>query len=110
LKFIYTGQSAISVLHFTGFVSGTITVTSNVELILEVLGLAHQYSFKDLENTTIRKLISSLNVKNICSILNTANLYDLSDLKQACHTFMDENASEIVSGDCFTDLSQVTAQ
>jgi BTB/POZ domain-containing protein 9 len=97
-------------LHFTRFVSGTITVTSNVGLILEVLGLAHQYSFKDLENATIQKLISSLNVKNICSIFNTANLYDLSDLKQACQTFMDQNASEIVSGDCFTDLSQVTAQ
>jgi BTB/POZ domain-containing protein 9 len=110
LKFIYTGQCAISVLYFTGFVSGTITVTSNVGLILEVMGLAHQYSFKDLENATIRKLISSLNVKNICSIFNTANLYDMSDLKQACHTFMDQNASEIVTGDCFTDLSQVTAQ
>ncbi|XP_068911776.1 BTB/POZ domain-containing protein 9-like isoform X2 [Tenebrio molitor] len=91
LKFIYTG---------------TITVTSNVGLILEVLGLAHQYSFKDLENATIQKLKSALNLKNICSILNTANLYDLSDLKQACHTFMDQNASEIVTGDCFTDLSQ----
>jgi hypothetical protein len=31
LKFIYTGQCAISVLHFTRFVSGTITITSNVE-------------------------------------------------------------------------------
>jgi hypothetical protein len=111
LKFIYTGQCAISVLHFTKFVSGTITVTSsNVGLILEVLGLAHQYFFKDLENATIQKLKSALNLKNICSILNTANLYNLSDLKQACHTFMDQNALEILTGDCFTDLSQVTVE
>jgi hypothetical protein len=98
------------VLHFTRFISGTITITSNVGLILEVLELAHQYSFKDLENATIEKLKSFLNLKNICYILNTANLYDLSDLTQACHTFMDQNALEIVTGDCFTDLSQVTAE
>jgi hypothetical protein len=106
LKFIYTGQCAISVLDFTGFVSGTITITSNVGLILEVLELAHQYSFKDLENATIEKLKSCLNLKNVCSILNTANIYDLSDLNQACYTFMDQNALEIVTGDYFTDLSQ----
>jgi hypothetical protein len=110
LKFIYTGQCAISVLHFTRFVSGTITITSNLKLILEVLELALQYSFKDLENATIQKLKSVLNFKNICSILNTANLYDLTDLKEACHKFMDQNALEIVTGNCFTDLSQVNSE
>jgi BTB/POZ domain-containing protein 9 len=91
LKFIYTG---------------TITITFNSGLILEVLEFAHKYSFKNLENSTIQKLKSVLNFKNIWSILNTANLYDLSDLKQACHTFMDQNALEIVTSDCFTELSQ----
>ncbi|XP_068911771.1 BTB/POZ domain-containing protein 9-like isoform X2 [Tenebrio molitor] len=91
LKFIYTG---------------TITITSHLGLILEVLVFAHKYSFKNLENSTIQKLKSVLNLKNICSIFNTANLYDLSDLKQACHTFMDQNALEIVTSDCFTELSQ----
>jgi hypothetical protein len=91
LKFIYTG---------------TITITSNVKLILEVLELAHQYFVKDLENATIEKLKSCLDLKNICLILNTANMYDLSDLNQACYTFMDQNALEIVTGDYFTDLSQ----
>jgi BTB/POZ domain-containing protein 9 len=110
LKFIYTGQCAISVLDFTGFVSGTITITSNLGLILEVLVFAHKYFFQNLENSTIQKLKSVLNLKNICSIFNTANLYDLSDLKQACHTFMDQNAMEIVTSDCFTDLSQVSAE
>jgi hypothetical protein len=68
-------------LHFTGFVTGTIIITSNVGLIVEVLELARQYCFKDLENATIQTLKSALNLKNICSILNIANLYDLSDLK-----------------------------
>jgi hypothetical protein len=110
LQFIYTGQCEISVLHFTGFITGTITITSNVGLIVEVLELALQYSFKDLVNATTQSLKSAINLKNICSILNTANSYDLNDLKQACHTFMDPNASEIVTGDCFTDFSQVTAE
>jgi hypothetical protein len=110
LKFIYTGQCEFSVLHFTGFVTGTIIITSNVGLIVEVLELARQYCFKDLEKDTIQMLKSALNLKNICSILNIANLYDLSDLKQACYTFVDQNALEIVTGDCFTDLSQVTAE
>jgi hypothetical protein len=82
------------------------TITSNLGLILEVLVFAHKYSFKNLENSTIQKLKSVLNFKNIWSILNTANLYDLSDLKQACHTFMDQNALEIVTSDCFIELSQ----
>jgi hypothetical protein len=111
LKFIYTGQCAISVLDFTGFVSGTITIiTSNLGLILEVLVFAHKYSFKNLENSTTQKLKSVLNFKNIWSIVNTANLYDLTDLKEVCHPFMDQNALEIVTSDCFTELSQVSAE
>jgi hypothetical protein len=95
LKFIYTG---------------TITITSHLGLILEVLVFAHKYSFKNLENSTTQKLKSVLNFKNIWSIVNTANLYDLTDLKEVCHPFMDQNALEIVTSDCFTELSQVSAE
>ena len=46
-------------------------------------------------------------MKNICAVLNTANLYDLEELLEACYSFMDLNASEVVTSDCFTHLSQV---
>ncbi|KAJ3647097.1 hypothetical protein Zmor_024639 [Zophobas morio] len=91
LKYIYTG---------------TIAVSSDLESSLEILGLAHQYSFTDIQTTIVKKLKPFLNLKNVCAVLNTANLYDLEELIEACHSFMDLNASEVVSSDCFTDLSQ----
>ncbi|XP_063903914.1 BTB/POZ domain-containing protein 9-like [Zophobas morio] len=91
LKYIYTG---------------TITIPSDVDSSLQILGLAHQYSFTDLQTTITKKLKLLLNLKNICAVLNTANLYDSEELLEACHSFMDLNASEIVASDCFTDLSQ----
>ncbi|XP_063903919.1 BTB/POZ domain-containing protein 9-like [Zophobas morio] len=91
LKYIYTG---------------TIAVSSDLESSLEILGLVHQYSFTDLQTTIIKKLKPLLNLQNVCLVLNTANLYDLEELLEACHSFMDLNASEVVTSDCFTDLSQ----
>ncbi|XP_063903916.1 BTB/POZ domain-containing protein 9-like [Zophobas morio] len=91
LKYIYTG---------------TIAVSSDVESSLEIVGLAHQYSFTDIQTTIIKKLKPLLNLKNVCAVLNTANLYELEELLEACHSFMDLNASEVVTSDCFTDLSQ----
>ncbi|XP_063903917.1 BTB/POZ domain-containing protein 9-like [Zophobas morio] len=91
LKYIYTG---------------TIAIPSDVESSLQILGLAHQYSFTNIQTTIIKKLKPLLNLKNVCAVLNTANLYDLEELLQACHSFMDLNASEVVTSDCFSDLSQ----
>ncbi|KAJ3647100.1 hypothetical protein Zmor_024641 [Zophobas morio] len=90
LKYIYTG---------------TMTISSDVDSTLQILALAHQYSFADLQTTIIKKLKPLLNLQNVCAVLNTANLYDLEELLQACHSFMDLNASEVVGSDCFTDLS-----
>ncbi|KAJ3647109.1 hypothetical protein Zmor_024646 [Zophobas morio] len=91
LKYIYTG---------------TITISSDVDSTLQILGLAHQYSFTDLQSAIINKIKPLLNLQNVCAVLNTANLYDLEELLQVCHSFMDLNASEVVASDCFTDLSQ----
>ena len=108
LKYIYTGERQFlqqSQIH--GWISGTIAIPSDVDSSLQILGLAHQYSFTDIQTTIIKKLKPLLNLKNVCAVLNTANLYDLEELIEACHSFMDLNTSEVVSSDCFTDLSQV---
>ncbi|KAJ3647099.1 hypothetical protein Zmor_024640 [Zophobas morio] len=88
------------------FYTGTIALPSDVDLTLQILGLAHQYSFTNLETTITKKIQSLLNLENVCAVLNTANLYDLEELLQSCYSFIDANASEILGGDCFTDLSQ----
>ena len=90
------------------FVLGTITITpSNLDPTLDLIGLAHQCTLTDLEVAIGQKLKPLLNHKNICSVLNTANLYNLAELRDACHLFMDQNASEILNNDCFKKLSQV---
>ncbi|KAJ3647096.1 hypothetical protein Zmor_024638 [Zophobas morio] len=91
LKYIYTG---------------TITISSDVDTTLQILGLAHQYSFIDLQTTIIKKLKPLLTLQNVCAVLNTANFYELEELLEVCHSFMELNASEVVSSDCFAELSQ----
>ncbi|KAJ3643702.1 hypothetical protein Zmor_026398 [Zophobas morio] len=92
LKFLYTGS---------------ITITpSDLDPTLELISLAHQCSLTDLELAVGNKIKSILNLKNICSVLNVANLYELTELRDACHSFMDQHASEIIDNDCFKDLSE----
>jgi hypothetical protein len=67
-------------------------------------------SFTDLENFLTNKLKSALNLENAYDILNVANSRDLDELRDACHTFMDENAPEIIASPLFNNLPQVSAQ
>ena len=87
---------------------GSITISpSDLDPSLDLISLAHQCSLTDLEYAVGNKIKSLLSLKNICSILNTANLYDLVELRDACHSFADEHASDIIDNDCFESLSQV---
>lgn len=81
--------------------------TLREEVILDTLGLAHQYGFQDLETAISDILTQMLALKNVCAILDTAHLYDLEPLVTVCHTFLDQHASEILNHETFTQLSQV---
>jgi BTB/POZ domain-containing protein 9 len=94
LRFIYTGA---------------IITTPNVTLILELLEISVNCSFTDLENFLTNKLKSALNLENAYDILNVANSRDLDELRDACHTFMDENAPEIIASLLFNNLPQKSA-
>ncbi|KAJ3643700.1 hypothetical protein Zmor_026396 [Zophobas morio] len=91
LKFLYTGSITIS--------------PSDLDVSLDLINLAHQCTVTDLEYALGNKIKSSLSLKNIYSILNTANLYDLVHLRDGCHSFADQHASEIIDN-CFEGLSQ----
>ncbi|KAJ3643694.1 hypothetical protein Zmor_026390 [Zophobas morio] len=100
-----SADSFLAVLKF--LYTGTITITpSNLDPTLDLIGLAHQCALTDLEVAIGQKIKPLLNHKNICSVLNTANLYNLVELRDACHVFMDQHASEILNNDCFKHLSQ----
>ncbi|XP_060523915.1 BTB/POZ domain-containing protein 9 [Cylas formicarius] len=92
LKYIYTGHMFL--------------MTLKEDVILDILGLAHQYGFQDLESAISDVLKQLLALGNVCAILDTAHLYGLEKLVRVCHTFLDKYASEILQHDSFLQLSQ----
>ena len=88
-------------------IHGYISDTIDVDSARQILEFAHQHSLTDFQTTIVKKLKPLLNLKNICAVLNTANLYNLEELLEACYSFVDLNTSQVVTSDSFTDLSQV---
>lgn len=82
-------------------------LTLSQDVILDVLGLAHQYGFQELETSVSDILRQLLALKNVCAILDTARLYGLQQLVSVCHSFLDKHSSDILAHDTFTQLSQV---
>lgn len=74
--------------------------------ILDILGLADQFGFTELEFAISEYLIQILSVPNCCSILDAARLYRLDNLVNVCHTFMDRNAKDLLCHPSFLGLSQ----
>ena len=89
LRYIYTGQMSLS--------------SQKDEMILEILGLAHQYGFIDLETSISDYLrLTLLNIRNVSLIYDTASLYQLETLVNACCSFMDRNASDVIKHESLT--------
>nr|CAD7585955.1 unnamed protein product [Timema genevievae] len=91
LKYIYTGHISLANL--------------KEDVILDVLGLAHQYGFVDLEASISDYLRDILQIRNVCIIYDAARLYQLQFLTKVCCTFMDRHALEIIHHDSFLQLS-----
>ena len=77
------------------------------ETLLEVLGLAHQFGFVELETSISDHLKAILNVRNVCLIYDIASMYSLRTLCQTCFEFMDRNAAEVIKSTAFLSLSGV---
>lgn len=96
LRYIYTGQMNLGNL--------------KDDLIVDILGLAHQYGFQDLETAISDYLKAILNIHNVCFIYDTASLYQLDQLKSSCCLYMDRHAQEIIKHDAFNTLTAVRSK
>ena len=77
--------------------------------MLDVLGLAHQFGFSELESSISDYLKAILNTRNVCLIYDIASMYNLKSLCYTCFEFMDRNASEILQSEAFPTLSTVSS-
>jgi len=78
------------------------------ELIKDLLALAHQYVFPELEQAISEYLKSILNQVNVCLVYDVANLYQLRSLTEACRQFVDLQATDILQSEAFLLLSPGT--
>ncbi|XP_068141376.1 LOW QUALITY PROTEIN: BTB/POZ domain-containing protein 9 [Drosophila tropicalis] len=87
--------------------SGTLSLaTLDEDAVIDVLGMANQYGFQDLELSISNYLRQYLALNNVCMILDAARLYNLEELTQVCLMFMDRNAADLLHHDSFKMLSK----
>lgn len=91
LKYIYTGRMSLA--------------NERDEVILEILALAHLYGFVDLEAAISDYLREILSIKNVCSIIDSALLYQLEFLTKVCLEYMDKHALDVMNHESFLRLS-----
>ena len=80
------------------------------DTLLDVLGLAHQYGFVELEGAISDYLRAILSIYNVCMIYDVASLYSLHALKETCYQFIDRNATDVMESDSFFTLSEVSRE
>ncbi|XP_013140808.1 PREDICTED: BTB/POZ domain-containing protein 9 [Papilio polytes] len=91
LRYVYSGHMGLSLLR--------------EETVLDMLGLAHQFNFQELEAAISDYLRQVLALRNVCAVLDAARLYGLEALMDYCYNFLDRNATEILQHDSFLQLS-----
>ncbi|CAF0889572.1 unnamed protein product [Adineta ricciae] len=91
LQYIYTGRISL--------------IKEKEDVLIDLLGLVHQYVFEELENSLSIYLKSILSLNNVCIIYDTACLYELHALQQHCAQFIDNYATEIIKTSEFLALS-----
>ncbi|XP_046452754.1 BTB/POZ domain-containing protein 9-like isoform X2 [Daphnia pulex] len=94
LKYVYTGYVSLC--------------NMKEELVKDLLGLAHQYAFPELEQSVSEYLKSILSQTNMCLVYDVANLYQLRALMEACRQYADRHATDILQSDAFLQLSPGT--
>ncbi|XP_021188451.3 uncharacterized protein LOC110374871 isoform X2 [Helicoverpa armigera] len=91
LRYVYSGHMGLSMLR--------------EDTVLDMLGLAHQFNFQELETAISDYLRQVLALRNVCSVLDAARLYGLKALMDYCYNFLDRNAVEVLQHDTFLQLS-----
>ncbi|XP_049795169.1 BTB/POZ domain-containing protein 9 [Schistocerca nitens] len=91
LKYIYTGHMSLA--------------NQKEDVVLDILGLAHQYGFVDLEASISDYLREALQVRNACIVFDAARLYGLTHLQAVCAAYMERHAAEMLRHQTFLQLS-----
>ncbi|XP_045446024.1 BTB/POZ domain-containing protein 9 [Melitaea cinxia] len=91
LRYVYSGHMGLSLLR--------------EDTVLDMLGLAHQFNFPELEAAVSDYLRQVLALRNVCAVLDAARLYGLDALMDYCYNFLDRNAAEVLQHDTFLQLS-----
>ncbi|RZF39905.1 hypothetical protein LSTR_LSTR010533 [Laodelphax striatellus] len=90
LKYIYTSHMSLA---------------SVKDIVLDILGLAHQYGFVDLEAAISDYLRQTLSIHDVCAVFDAARLYHLHYLTKMCTTYMDSHAPDIITHPSFNQLT-----
>lgn len=106
LQYIYTGKLQLKSI--------------KIDLVLDILGLVHQYGFTELEKTVadylqvitlfyfsyLTFLFQSIcNVENVSSIFSVSQLYSMRELAEFCLDYIDNCGAEIIRQSNFCQLS-----
>ena len=76
--------------------------------MLDMLGLAHQYGFTQLEEAVSQYLEAAVRAGNVCVIHDMARLYRQVALLAVCQAFMDKNAAAVLQHPSFCTMSDVS--
>lgn len=90
LKYIYTGKINLR--------------TMNMTVTLDTLGLSNLFGYEELKDEISNFLKNSLQLSNVCNILDASRLYELHSLTSICYTFIDKNAEELLKHESFKFL------
>ncbi|XP_037076077.1 LOW QUALITY PROTEIN: BTB/POZ domain-containing protein 9-like [Pollicipes pollicipes] len=91
LQYIYTGQMSLAAL--------------KEDTVLDMLGLAHQYGFCQLEEAVSQYLEAAVRTGNVCVIYDMAWLYRQGPLLAVCQSFMDKHAPSVLQHPSFCSMS-----
>uniref|UniRef100_A0A182N7R5 BTB domain-containing protein n=1 Tax=Anopheles dirus TaxID=7168 RepID=A0A182N7R5_9DIPT len=91
LKYMYSGK--LSLNHI------------KLEDILDTLGLTDVFNLSVLKTAISEYLCKVISLSNVCTVLNSAQIYALSGLISQCHSFMDVNATQVLKQETFRNIS-----
>mmetsp|Transcript_74769 Transcript_74769/g.139590 ORF Transcript_74769/g.139590 Transcript_74769/m.139590 type:complete len:512 (+) Transcript_74769:72-1607(+) len=94
LEWLYTGRTPreLSAAHLT-----------------EVLGLADHYTLDGLKHVCENVLLHSVEIDNVCALLQHADQFMANELKRYCVTFIIKNFEAIAHTDSFEELKKCPA-
>jgi BTB/POZ domain-containing protein 9 len=88
--------------------SGKLNIAAvSEEVVIDILGLAHLYDMPTLESGLVSWLKNTFTVSHVLRRLETAHVFNLPSLQEACYTFIDQNFLKVSIDESFLTLDEV---